>query len=440
MFKSHSLRSGVLKLTLRQIFLALLGVAGSLLVIWLITERMTLANISSDQQVIAEPTMPVNSMCVSSVHEISQQRTFVGTVRAKSRSDLGFEISGKIAHVFVDEGDTVSLGAPLARLEQATFEAQRRALAAALEAADARLAELRSGPRQETIASARAMRDAAASRLELAQANLERRQTLYRQGAISREEFDESQFTTRSATAEFDSASQQLAELESGTRQEQIDAQLANRNQLQASLAEIDVTIEKSTLIAPFEGTITKRFLDDGSIAAASSPVVRLVQDQKLEAWIGLPIETARQIEIGSSQTIRVGSEAYQGTLIARINEVDPLTRTQMLVWKLAGANLYQVVSGQLCEVDLENSIQIQGFWIPLTALAKGFRGLWAVMVIDSEGRVERRDVEILHTDTDRVLVRGTLVEGERIVRDGVHRITPGQRVTWDEVDSQEHP
>lgn len=42
---------------------------------------------------------------------------------------------------------------------------------------------------------------------------------------------------------------------------------------------------------------------------------------------------------------------------------------------------------------------------------------------------VERRTVEVVHTEEDRALVRGTVYPGDRIVVDGLHRVVPGQRV-----------
>jgi hypothetical protein len=43
--------------------------------------------------------------------------------------------------------------------------------------------------------------------------------------------------------------------------------------------------------------------------------------------------------------------------------------------------------------------------------------------------QLERRDVEILHTEPERVFARGVLMSGERIVATGAHRVVPGQLV-----------
>ena len=69
--------------------------------------------------------------------------------------------------------------------------------------------------------------------------------------------------------------------------------------------------------------------MDPGSIAQASVPVVKLVEQQHLEAWIGLPVVIASSVEIGSKHSIQIGNESYFGVVTAKIRELDAATRTQ---------------------------------------------------------------------------------------------------------------
>ncbi len=389
--------------------------------------------------------LSVNVMTVSYVDSITQSRTYTGTVRAKKRSELGFEMTGKLGQVFVEVGDTVAEGTPLAKLDVETLSAQRNAMLASLAQAESLLNELEAGPRQETIEVARAAQVAARSQLEMAQANHDRRKSLFEQGAISREEFDAARFGRQTAAANLQSATQQLAELESGTRQEQVDAQSSRRKQLQASLAEIDVAISKSTLLAPFPGTITERYLDPGSVASALTPVVRLVADRDLECWIGLPVSVVAELSMGDQREITVDGKPYAATVEAKIKELDSQTRTQTVVLNFKALASQAIVSGQLCELKVDSRTETAGFWVPNSALTKGVRGLWSVMALVPDSlesvnseisaeaaatyRIEKRDIEVLHTESNRVLVRGTLESGNQIAVDGVHRVANGQSV-----------
>ncbi|MGB3515160.1 MAG: hypothetical protein WBA43_01800, partial [Elainellaceae cyanobacterium] len=78
-----------------------------------------------------------------------------------------------------------------------------------------------------------------------------------------------------------------------------------------------------------------------------------------------------------------------------------------------------------------------EGYWVPTTALVPGVRGLWTAYTVtpDEDAQeparfiVNRQEVEILHMETERVLVRGTLQPGDRLVAEGSQRLVPGQTV-----------
>ena len=91
-----------------------------------------------------------------------------------------------------------------------------------------------------------------------------------------------------------------------------------------------------------------------------------------------------------------------------------------------------------MVRLELGESVEASGFWLPSTAITKGARGLWSAFVAVADPnvtarsdlyRVERRDVEVLHTESDRVLARGTLDAGDAVVSNGTHRVVPGQLV-----------
>jgi len=376
--------------------------------------------------------LPVNVATVTYVDSILQSRTYTGAIRARHRSDLGFEIPGRITKVNVDEGVAVNKGDILAELDTETAIAQKGALLARLAQAKSRMEELDAGPRMETIRAARAEMDAAQSRYQNAVQNLNRRKKI--RSAISVEEYDQAVFAERSSKANLNAAREKLSELESGTRQEQLDAQTSALKQLEASINEVDVAISKAKLLAPFSGVVTRRYLDPGSIAAASVPVIKLVEQQHLEAWIGLPVSIVSDIDIDSKHEILVEGQPYSVTAKAKIRELDPATMTQTILFVLEPGASEKVVSGQLCEISLTSKVESSGFWIPTSALSKGVRGLWSVMVVgkDESGegcRIQRRGIDIIKTESARVLVKGTIVEGDQIVVDGTHRITDRQLV-----------
>ena len=96
-----------------------------------------------------------------------------GTVEAVE-ADLGFHVPGRIEHVTVREGDLVTSGGELARLDRSELTAQRAAAVAQLAVSRAGLTELRTGFRDEEIARGRAAVRGALRRLNDSRRELDR--------------------------------------------------------------------------------------------------------------------------------------------------------------------------------------------------------------------------------------------------------------------------
>jgi hypothetical protein len=121
---------------------------------------------------------------------------------------------------------------------------------------------------------------------------------------------------------------------------------------------------------------------------------------------------------------------------------VDRDTRTSKAILdvSLQSDQPTELVSGQLARVELEQRVPESGFWIPRLALTADHSGLWSCFVVQPyvsggdenaglRGRAEKQSVEVLHVRDEWVFVRGTLQDGQLLIRDGMHRIVPGQQV-----------
>ena len=381
-----------------------------------------------------ERALPVETITIQPVNSYQVSRTYTGEIAAIRSSNIGFSRSGELEAVLVEEGDRVTRGQPLARLDTRNLQTQRQQLVAEKARAEAQLTELVRGARQEDINAAQAEVRDIEQQLKLQQKQKERREYLYNQGAISREELDEFAFGEGSLQARLSRAKSNLAELENGTRPEQIAAQEATVQQLRASIADIDVTIDKSTLKAPFNGIVAVRELDEGTVANAGQSVIRLIENTAPEARIGMPNQVIETLAIGSTQNLKLGSQTYQATVASILPEVNLNTRTQTVVFKLDSSAIPGINPGQTVRLELVNEIDTDGFWLPTNALTQGIRGLWNCYVItqsdDGTQQVQQQAVEIIHQKGDKALVRGTLQPGDRIVANGTHRLVPGQRVS----------
>ncbi|MBE9080009.1 efflux RND transporter periplasmic adaptor subunit [Romeria aff. gracilis LEGE 07310] len=378
--------------------------------------------------------LPVQTQILDPASEYQVERTYTGEITARRSSELGFEQAGTLVKVLVEEGDTVAAGDPIARLDTRSLQTQRQQLEAQRRQALARAQELQRGPRQEDIAAAAAAVQDLQAQVDLARLQQQRRENLYAQGAISQEERDEKAFNASALENRLSQAQSQLDELKAGTRVEQVNAQDAEVDQIDASLSSVDVSLSKSTIYAPFDGRVSQRLIDEGTVVGAGQAVVRLVEGEALEARIGVPANQADAIAPGSPQTVEVNGQFFSATVTALLPELDETSQTVTVVLALPAEA--QPTIGATARLILQDQQSETGYWLPTTALVAGDRGLWSAYVLTepeepaADGhRVARREVEVLYTEGDRAFVRGLLQPGEEVVTSGTHRIVPGQLV-----------
>ncbi|WP_417460279.1 efflux RND transporter periplasmic adaptor subunit [Kordiimonas sp.] len=324
--------------------------------------------------------LPVRTVEVTIEEGYRARRTFTGRAVPGRVSAMAFELGGTVAKINVDLGSTVKTGDVLAELDTARLQAQRAQL----------LAE----------------KDEVAASLDLAERTFKRAQETFKQGHASAQRLDEAEANAISLRARF--------------------------KRLEATVAALDVDIDKASIKAPFSGVITSRMLDEGVVVSAGKTLLELSEDSHMEAHIGMPPEYAAAMAGGAPVELRGGRrQMIEGaTVRAIVPSIEGQTRTMMVTFNLPAnaASRGELVTAVVS--DWQNST---GAWLPIRALSSDVRGLWRVYkVIDGgEGpHVRFENVQVLYTDTNRVFVTGTISNGDRIITDGVERLAPDQRVT----------
>ncbi|WP_371357301.1 biotin/lipoyl-binding protein, partial [Hydrocoleum sp. CS-953] len=181
-----------------------------------------------NQKISAKPTsesslpniLSVQAIPIKLVNSYSVSQSYTGIVEAKRTSELGFEQSGLLQSIYIEEGEKVTKGQAIAQLDTSQTKAQRAVLTAQKERAIANLRELQRGPRVEVIAATRAS-------LAQEQAKLQELQRGPRVEVIA---------ATRASLAQEQA---KLQELQRGARVEVIAATRASLAQEQARLQEL---------------------------------------------------------------------------------------------------------------------------------------------------------------------------------------------------------
>ena len=352
------------------------------------TAGLVLAKVETQHPTTRQATvvLPVEVTRIQPESGYTMERIFTGRVQAKRDSVLGFELAGRLADVKVDEGNRVTTGMLLAELDIDRLQSRRDELLAALAEAEANLA--------------------------LANATLKRMRGIVDQGGVSRQGLDEANEGQRAANAALQLAKQRIAS--------------------------IDVELDKSRLYAPFDGTVVARLADEGRVLDTGEPIIRIQEGTAPEIRVGVAGSAVRQLLPG-----QVYHLTWQGRdLQARLRAVLPLreatARTIDALFDPLESNP-ALLPGDIVTLALPSHIDQPGFWLPLTALTEGQRGLWSILiaepsdqapeVLTASHRIDRRTVDIVHQTADRVFVRGALGDNDLIVTTGLQRIVPNQWV-----------
>ena len=383
--------------------------------------------------------LPVATTTIQMSDGYEVLRYCTGQIEPRRQTALGFNRGGRVATVEVTDGQPVTAGTILARLDTAELNVRRCQVAAQREAESARLAELNAGPRPEQLDEARAHVARFKAQFERAKVRAARLRDIFAKNLSNSDEVKEAAFDEQAADAQMAAAGHRLQLLLAGTRAEQIQSQRATVDALDAQLAAIDVQLADSVLRAPFTGSIERILADEATIVGPSQPLMQLLELGVLEAWIGVPVDAAGAIRVGDVHRLVIGDQEARATITSILPQLDRTTRTVQVVLRLDTNSSGTVMPGQIAQLALRRPVREPGYWVPLGALAASHHGLWSLYALDDPlepgrsgepiHRVRRADVQVLHSETDRVFVRGSLPPRTLIVAAGVHRVVAGQKV-----------
>lgn len=385
---------------------------------------------ASDTPVPERTILPVAVRKITSSSDFSFPITFYGRIQPARRTSLAFEIPGQITELLVDEGEQIEAGEPVARQDTSILEAERKRLVAKKEVEQTILRRLERGEREEVIAAARAMVNKLAAELEQANRDRDRLEKLIGQDAVSESAYESALFSAKSLEASWGVSKARLLELETGTREEDIEAQSNRILELDAQVSVLDARIKKAVLVAPFTAHVVNRIVDEGAVVREGESILILTEAEQYEARFSVPVNQLDEAE--TTREIYVTGDAIPVENVRTIARVSADARTIDVVYTLASNT--KVIVGQTCTLHLTEKVNTKCVELPISALVPSVRGLWSVYRLDRNGesnnfRIIREDVTVNHSDGDRVFIESSLPDGSLVISDGVHKLVPGMHV-----------
>ena len=243
-----------------------------------------------------------------------------GTIEA-IQVDVSAKIAGRIAARPVNEGDRVTVGQLLVRLDDSEQAAEVRRQEAAVRTAESTLRDLEAGARAEELEDARAAVQSATATREWTERDYRRAETLIRQGLIAAQEVDRARQAYEVATAQEKSTRQKLALLQAGSRPDQIEAARGQLAQARNALEMARTRLNEMVINSPVDGVVLHKTLEVGEMANPGVPVLTLMKPSEIWVRAYVPEEEIGRLKVGDAARISV--DAYPDRRFpGRISEI----------------------------------------------------------------------------------------------------------------------
>ena len=312
---------------------------------------------SSQEEANQSQTIPVKLKTLG-LASLIDSTEYVGTLEAKDRVSLAPRIDGRILEIFVRQGDRVSRGDAIVRLEPTQAQENVNAATQSVNVERARLgqvqAELRTAEANRAAAaaeaeSARADLQDLKAEVELAQINIKRTKTLVEGGALPQQNLDDDNRDLKSSIAQRNSRreslnaaieSLQAAEKQVEQARANIDSQNATIKQTEAELGSVSQNLAYNTITAPIDGIVGSFDQSKvGDYVSVGEELTTITNNQNFDLNINIPVEYRSRLRRGLTvETIdEDGSPGVRG----EITYIAPLVQqnTQSILTKVTFSN-----------------------------------------------------------------------------------------------------
>jgi RND family efflux transporter MFP subunit len=347
---------------------------------------------SSERETASAAPETLSNVSLFTVHptNVPDLLEEVGTVRAVQTSQLASQMMGNIVEIRAHEGDRVRRGQVLAVID----DAQPRT---GVDRATA--AELASG---EEIS-------AADSDFALAEATFKRYQTLYDRKSVSPQEFDEVKARYQATQARRDMAR-------------------AGQAQAKAALQQAHTAMSYTRVLAPFDGVITEKKADVGTLASPGMALFTLedVRRYRLEATVNE--SDLRYVRAGQQAPVLVdalGDKELKGKVAEIVPAADPTSRTFLVKLDLPADP--QLRSGLFGRAHFTRG-ERTSLLIPRSAVVE--RGqLQGVYILDQSKIANLRYITLGKPSGQQVEVLAGLQDGESVIAEPGSRELGGKKI-----------
>ncbi|MBC6413675.1 MAG: efflux RND transporter periplasmic adaptor subunit [Chromatiales bacterium] len=338
---------------------------------------------------------------VAEERSIIPNYTLTGRLQPIKTSDLEFEVEGQIIARYVEPGTYVRQGQVLLAIDKDDYYD----------------AYIQAQARRDNV-SAQLKYDKELLKLTMENVALQRREVARVESLSSKQHVSPS--VVESEKKQLVNFRSEQVRLEYSIRKAEIDLVLNN-----SLLNNAQRDLQRTSLSAPFSGTVNEIMVEIGDYVSRSKKVATLVDLSLYDLILNVSNSEVSTLELNSTVPVTIGNKNYQGTLVALQEDPDYETNTHKVKIRLSGNDLQ---AGATAQATLKGKRHERAISIPVTAV-QYIDGQPFLFVVSDNNILENREVLLGMRLSDEIVVEQGITVGELVVARDIEKLNFNQEV-----------
>lgn len=378
-----------------------------------------------------KPVENVTNVKVATVRmsSIESNVEYGSNLQPASQIAVTSKISGKIASVKVDVGQSVKKGDVLFTLDSNELQDQYGEAQGALDSAEANLIHTSDSALAQQLIQAQEAQKQAQVQYDDAKRNLDTTQALFAQGAETKQDLDDMQSKFNDAEAQLNSANDTLNLINNKLGPQTTNVAQAQVQQAQASLKLAADQLSDAVITSPIDGIVSARNVDPGEMVSSATNAFSIIDDSSLMAEINVTDNDLTKIQIGQVIPIKVDAldnQSFTGTVDSISPYTDPKTNLYTIKIKLSNQNNL-LKSGMIVRVMFPDQKKDHILVVPNGAITVENTVQYVYSVVN--GTVKKVPVQTGISDSSNTEITSGLKAGADVIVEGQSFLNPGEQV-----------
>ena len=379
-----------------------------------------------------EEPEPLVSVQAQSVRQgpISEVITTDAVLFPVNQATIVPKVSAPVKKAYVARGARVHRGQLLITLENQDLAAAAEEARGNLEQAQATRDIATANSLPEELQKAEWDAKTAQDNLDAQQKIFESRKVLLEQGAIPRKDYDAANLAFIEAKAQYEQAKKHLEGLRAVGHQQEVKSANAQLIAAEGKYKNAKSQLDYSNIVSPMDGVVADGPWYPGMMPQAGAPLITVMDISRMIAKAHIPQTQAALLKKGDDASIKVAGsdDDLKGKVVLVSPALDPGSTT-VEVWVQADNRKGLLRAGSSVNVSMVAKTVPDALTIPAPALITDEEGKKSVMVIGSDGKAHKRDVETGIQTATAVQVVSGLKAGEQVVSAGAYGLPDNTKV-----------